>query len=169
MKINPFFILISFLIILLQKLIFSDPVITLSNEYPVVVFIVPVIILALPIEIERPITMIVAFILGLSTDVLSDTLGITSFSLVLMAYIRHGIINLLQPRKGYQVGMSWFQNGLPWVVSYVVINLLIYSLGFFIIDAFTFVYLKKILINTLLGTLISTPFCVLLLSIMKYR
>jgi len=169
MKINPLFIIISILVIVLQKIVFADPMMVLSNEYPLYIFIFPVIILALPLEIDRPVTLIIAFFLGLTCDVLNDTLGISSFALVMMAYFRQGIINLIQPRKGYQVGIPLGKYGITWVISYILLNLLIFCFAFFIVDAFTFVYFKKIVVNSLLAAILSTPFCVLVLSILKFR
>lgn len=169
MKINPLFIVISIIILVLQKIIFSDPVMILSNEFPLYIFIFPVVIMALPPEMDRPLTLIIAFFVGLFCDVLNDTLGISSFALVMMAYFRHGILNAIQPKKGYQIGQSLMKYGVTWIVGYVFLNILVLSFAFFVIDAFTLVYFKKIIVNTLISSILSTPFCVLLLSILKYR
>ena len=168
MKIRPFFILFSFLLLIAQNLIFSDAVMVIRDSYPVMVFIVPIIIAALPIEIDKSLLLIISFLVGLILDVFNDTLGINTFALVMMAYFRSFITNLIQPRIGYKSAASGFRKyGYSWMTVYLFLCLLVFIFSYFMIDAFTFVYLKKVLVSTLVSTLVSIPFGVIILSVVK--
>lgn len=162
------FTIYAFFILVAQKLIFSDAITILSNKYPVFIFIYPLVILSLPIEFNRLLSLIIAFIAGLLIDVFNDTLGMNAFALLIMAYLRNPILNLLEPRQGYKPDSSSFRSyGVFWVLSYLSILLGIHILAFYSIDAFTFVYFKRILICTLLNLLASVPFGFLILILFK--
>ena len=168
MKIKPLFILFCVLVLVAQKVIFSDAIYVVSDQYPILVFILPLIILAFPLNLEKPFLLIIAFIIGLTMDVLNDTLGINAFSLVMLAYFRSSILALIQPRKGYSSSVTSFSSyGVGWISTYISLSLIVFTLSYYMVDAFTLVYLKRVLISTVLSTLISLPFGVILFMIFK--
>ncbi len=61
------------------------------NPYIYILFII-----ALPVKTPRWLSLILAFILGLTLDIFSNTLGMHAFATVLIAFLRNGIINLFQ-------------------------------------------------------------------------
>ncbi|MDG2448679.1 MAG: hypothetical protein P8M34_03545 [Saprospiraceae bacterium] len=168
MKIRPLFILFCVLVLVAQKVIFSDALMVVANQYPLMIFVLPLIILALPINFDKPLLLISAFLIGLTLDIFNDTLGINTFALVMMAYFRSSILNLVQPRQGYKTDNSGYKSyGIGWISIYLGVCLFIFSFTFFMIDAFTLVYLKRVLISSAMSTLVSLPFGVLLLMIFK--
>jgi hypothetical protein len=168
MKIKPFFVVFCLFLIVAQKVIFSDAIFLLSEEYPLMVFIYPLIILALPLDFDKPLLLLFAFLLGLFLDVINDTLGIGAFSLVMMAYLRSSILTLIQPRQGYKGGDVLLKSyGIGWVTIYIGLSLLIYAFAFFMIDAFTMVFFKRVVISTLMSTIVSLPFGIFILMIFR--
>ena len=168
MKIKPLFLIYGLVLLVAQKLIFADAIMVLSDQYPVMIFVYPLIILSLPIFYERPLALIIAFIVGLAMDVMNDTLGINAFALVISAYLRNPILNLIQPRQGYKVTDTSLRiYGALWVFLYLSISLLVHTFSFFMIDAFTLVFLKKVLVSTILSVIISIPFGFFILMLIK--
>ena len=63
--------------------------------------------------------MVLAFLMGLSIDVFSETLGLHTSAAVFLAFCRPFILKTISPRDGYelnqipsmnQLGTSWFDN-----------------------------------------------------------
>ena len=59
------------------------------NPYIYILFI-----LSLPVKLPNWITLLLAFVLGLTIDAFSNTMGMHAFATVLVAFLRGGIINL---------------------------------------------------------------------------
>lgn len=166
MKIKPLFIIFCVFIIIAQKIIFSDAILKIADQYPVMIFILPLIILNIPVNFEKPFLLVVAFLIGLTMDVFNDTLGINAFALVMLAYFRSSILALIEPRQGYKPGQIGFRSfGLGWNSAYIGLSFLVFSFSFFMVDAFTLVYLKKVTFSTIMSTIASLPFGVILLMI----
>ena len=163
-----FHVLFAIVIIAAQKFIFDDPVSTLYDKYPVHVFVYPLIVLRLPIGLDRPLSLIIAFVSGLVIDVLADTLGMNAFALLLMTYLREPVLRLIEPRQGYKSSMVNVKAyGLIWALSYLSLLLFVNIIAFFMIDAFTLVYFQKVLINSVLSLAVSLPFGLLILFLFK--
>jgi len=170
MKINIFFLLYAAVLLLAQKLIFADAVYMVKNEFPIMIFIYPLVVLSLPFVFDRPLSLIVAFTVGLAIDMLNDTLGINAFALVATAYLRNPILNLIQPRQGYKLNDNSLRKyGVTWVLLYLSTLLTIHCFSFFMIDAFTFVYFKRVLVSTFLSVLASIPFGFFILMLIKAK
>lgn len=170
MKIRLGFILFVVGIVFGQKLIFSDAAFIISDKYPVFVFIYPLVILSLPPNFGRSTALILAFVTGLTLDVLNDTLGINAFALLITAYLRAPILKMIQPRQGYKTdAATLLEYGWFWAISYLTILFIIHTFSFYSIDAFTLFYFKRILISTLLSSLVSIPFGLLIFLLFNPR
>ncbi|MEE9373670.1 MAG: hypothetical protein V3V00_11520 [Saprospiraceae bacterium] len=168
MKIKPLFIILCVIILVAQKLIFSDAVTVIADSYPLMIFVFPLIILTIPFDFDKPFLLITAFFIGLILDVFNDTLGVNAFSLVMLAYMRGYILQLIQPRIGYKPGSSSLKSyGFGWAIMYLLLSLFIFSFSFFMIDAFTFIYIKKVLFCAAISTMASFPFGILILLTLK--
>ena len=87
-------------LVLVQVLILNNIQISgYLNPYVYVLFV-----LLLPFETPNWLLLVVAFLLGLSIDLFSQTPGIHAFATVFMAFFRPFILNVLSPRDGYGCG-----------------------------------------------------------------
>ncbi len=121
------------------------------------IFIYPVIVLLLPFRVSRHYVIIIGFLLGLMIDMFYDTIGVHAFALTATAYARGLLLSYLEPRGGYQLSMSptIFSMGLNWVVTFTSFSLLIHTFLYFTAEVFTFVFIGKILLKTLITMVLS--------------
>jgi rod shape-determining protein MreD len=97
------------------------------------------IILALPVQMPRWVTLLLAFALGLIIDTFSNTLGMHAFATVLVAFLRNGIIKLFTSiEEGNNPTPSFYTFGVSAYVKYVVVLVLIHHTTLFILEAFSF-------------------------------
>ncbi|MCX6258967.1 MAG: rod shape-determining protein MreD, partial [Bacteroidia bacterium] len=123
------------LLVLLQVLILNN--IRFSgfiNPYVYVMFI-----LLLPFETPKWLLIISAFLIGISVDYFSDTMGMHAAASVCMAYFRPHILGLIAPRDTYEAGtypqMNYF--GFTWFVQYCLILTFIHHSVLFFAEVFT--------------------------------
>lgn len=121
------------------------------------IFLYPSIILLLPIRLARHYVTIIGFLLGLFIDMFYDTVGVHAFALTAMAYARGIILSYLEPRGGYQLTMSPTKQsmGINWLLAYTAISLIVFVFLYFTAQIFTFVYIGKILVKTIITFLLS--------------
>ena len=110
-------------------------------------------LMILPFELTVIPMMGIAFLMGLVIDIFSNTYGLNTSSLVLMAYLRPIIFKLYGPREGYDplkeptsqdMGSNWFT-----VVYGILLGLHIF--WFFLLEIFEIGRLGFILQKTLLS------------------
>ncbi len=123
-------------LVLLQVLILNN--IQLSgylNPFLYVLFI-----LMLPFQTPKWLVLVLAFVLGISVDMFSDTGGLHAASSVLMAFLRQPILKLISPREGYDVMQkpTIQQFGLGWFFSYAGILVFVHHLFLFYMEVFHF-------------------------------
>lgn len=123
-------------LIILQALILNN--IQLSgyiNPYLYILFI-----LWLPIDTPKFLLLFLAFLLGFSLDLFTNTLGMHTSATVFMAFCRPYVLQLLAPRDGYDLnqtpGIKDF--GFKWFFVYAGILTLLHHLFLFYIEAFRF-------------------------------
>lgn len=93
--------LIRFIVILgLQVLLFNH---LAFNGY-ITPFIYPLFILLLPFDIKGWSLLLWAFLLGISIDTFSNSLGMHASALVLIAFLRPWVINLISNRTDFDPG-----------------------------------------------------------------
>ncbi len=123
-------------LVLLQVLILNN--IQLSgylNPFLYVLFI-----LMLPFQTPKWLVLVLAFVLGISVDMFSDTGGLHAASSVLMAFLRQPILKLISPREGYDVMQkpTIQQFGFGWFFSYAGILVFVHHLFLFYMEVFHF-------------------------------
>ena len=103
-------------------------------------FLYVLFILMLPFQTPKWLILILAFIIGVSIDMFSDTGGLHAAATVGMAFFRQPILNLIAPRDGYDVvhQPTIQQFGFAWFFSYAGILVLIHHLFLFYLEAFHF-------------------------------
>jgi len=118
--------------------------------------IYPLIILLLPYKTSRTLVIGSAFLIGIFVDIFYDSLGVHAAAATLTAYLRIYILNLISPVEGYSKdSLTSFVYGLPWFLTYLGVFLFIHLLTLYSIEAFSFVYLKEILLRTVFSFIAS--------------
>lgn len=103
------------------------------NPYVYVLFI-----LLLPLSIPRYALMLLAFILGLTIDIFSNSLGIHAASSVFIAYLRPLVIGIISNREEDRSDYpGLMQNKFTWFLSYVSIMVVLHHFVLFYIEVFT--------------------------------
>jgi hypothetical protein len=154
------------LLVLLQVLIVKN--INLGRYFiffPYVLFI-----LLLPFNTPKPLTLILAFILGLTIDMFYDTQGMHAAACLTMAFVRSFVLELFAPREGYdeQLKPTITYMGVGWFSSYAIILILIHHFVLFYIEAFTFHELFRTLLRVL-GSTVATFGFIYLMQFLFYR
>jgi rod shape-determining protein MreD len=128
------------------------------NPYIYILFI-----LLLPFETPGWLVLIMSFILGLTIDMFSDTLGMHASASVFMGFLRPFILQSIAPRDGYETGTypRIFYMGFIWFLKYSLILIFAHHLFLFTVEAFNFTVFHLIVWRTILSTLFSAVLIVL--------
>ena len=131
-------ILSFFILVLLQVLVFNN--IQFSgyvNPYVYILFI-----FMLPFETPGYLLLFIAFFLGLTIDLFSNTPGMHTFATVFIAFIRPSLLRSISPRDDYQPGSSpTIQDyGFAWYFKYSVVLILAHHSVLFFIEVYDFAY-----------------------------
>lgn len=147
------FLFLIFQILILKRVSSGNQWLWLNGD----IFIYPIIILLLPFRFSRHYVTIIGFILGIVIDMFYDTIGVHAFALTAMAYARGLILAYLEPRGGYQLTMSptRYSMGINWLLAYTAFSVILHVFLYFTAEIFTFVYIGKILIKTIITFLLS--------------
>lgn len=123
-------------------------------------------ILWLPIETNKALVMGIAFVLGLSIDVFTDTMGMHASACVFLAFARPFMLNILAPRDGYELNVSptagtlgWF-----WFIRYAAIGIFLHHFFLFFVEVFRFTEF----FDTMGRVLASSVFSLLLISLAQF-
>ena len=143
-----------FVVILLQILLFDN--IELSgyiNPYFYVIFII-----LLPFESPKEILLTIAFLLGLTMDLLYITPGIHTSATVFMAFLRPFILQSFAPRDGYEPGTfpRIYYYGLAWFAKYTFLLVFAHHFLLFFVEVFSIRDLPDILLRTIFSGILTT-------------
>lgn len=150
------------LLVLFQVLIFNN--IELGGYLNP--FIYTLFILLLPFETPGWIVILSGFFLGLSVDILSETLGMHTAATTFMAYLRPIALSMVSPRDGYESGSfpRVYYYGFIWFLQYSLILIFAHHTVLFLTELFRI----QDFFYVLLRIILSTVFSVLLLSLSQY-
>jgi len=146
----------------LQALVFNQ----LNIGFGIHLMIQPLFIMLLPFELTVIPLMGVAFLMGLFIDIFSNTFGLYSSSLVLLAYLRPVVFKLYGPREGYDplkeptsqdMGSGWFS-----IVYGILLGL--HTFWFFLLEIFELGRFGFILQKTILSGALSFLLALLMQS-----
>jgi hypothetical protein len=123
-------------------------------------------VLMLPIEINVVWLMLVGFLLGFFVDIFYDSLGLHTFALVLVAYLRNYWLATITPQGGYDSGQgpTLAVNGMQWFLVYTVPLVFVHHAVLFFIEAGGF----GLFWFTMLKILSSLLFTVATMLILQY-
>ena len=119
-----------------------------ANPYFYIIFI-----LLLPLDKNRYLVLLLAFILGLSIDFLENTGGINAFASVVIAYVRYYFVGMLS-RNSLQDSDGPRLSNLNWVQWIIYLAILIFLHHFLVdfLESFKFEMAGEIALKTLLGS-----------------
>jgi hypothetical protein len=149
--------------VLAQALVFNQ----LEIDYGIQFMIYPLYILLLPYDLNIFLSMLIAFIFGLSIDIISNTFGLHASSALLIAYLRPYFFKMFEIRDGYDPGMELSTKNMEfrWILSVHGLLLLIHHFWFFLIEIFKFNEMWFVFQKTILSMPISLGICLLIQSI----
>jgi cell shape-determining protein MreD len=152
-----FFFLIFFQVLILNHINLRSYI----NPYFYIYFI-----LLLPFDTPKWILLIVSFILGLSVDIFTNTIGLNAAACVMMAFARPFVISAISSGPESLLGdtPSLRNQGVKWFLYYSVILIFIQHFTFFFLEIFRF----SEFIATLVRVLLSSAFTLLLVLISEY-
>jgi len=138
-------------LILLQGLVFRRIAFHWGDFAFIHLFFYPIIILLLPLRTPRILQITIALVIGLIIDAFYSSYGIHASALVFTAYIRDLVIKVLEPYSGYNVDESptLTKLGFSWFLTYASILYLIHLFFYFSVEAFSFVFIFEITMNTI--------------------
>jgi hypothetical protein len=96
-------------------------------------------ILLLPFEIAGWLLLISSFLMGLSVDFFTNSLGINAAASVFTAFLRPGLTGLLKSKKEFEPGISpgIKDLGFRWFFLYAMILIFIHHAALFFLEAFS--------------------------------
>lgn len=150
------YVLIMALLIFLQVAVFNNINFWgYANPYFYIVFI-----LLLPLDKNRYLTLILAFILGLSIDFLENTGGVNAFASVFIAYIRYYIVALLTANTAHDSdGPRLYNLNLVQWILYLAICIFIHHFLVDFMESFKFSMGGMIAVKALLGSFLTFVLC----------
>jgi len=129
-----------------------------SNPYLYVYFI-----LLLPFVTPRWLLLILAFFLGISIDLFTNTYGLNAAATLLMAFCRPYVIRAIshEPEEDLGIQPSLRAEGFKWFFTYSFILVMIHHTALFYLEIFRFTEFFQ----TFLRVLTSTAFTLVLIFI----
>lgn len=126
-----FILLVLIQVLILNNIQFSGFI----NPYLYIIFI-----LWLPFDVPKFLLLLLAFLLGLSVDIFSSTIGMHTSATVFMAFCRPFVLRMIAPRDGYEItqkpGIRDF--GFSWFLIYTVSLTILHHLFLFFVEVFRF-------------------------------
>ena len=130
-------------------------------------FVIPYIyilfILLMPFETPRWLLLINAFLLGLSIDFFSHTLGMHAAATVFIAWMRPYVLGMISPRDGYEPGSfpRLYYYGFGWFLRYTIILVFAHHFILFYVEVFRLMEFFSTLSRVILSTLLSATLIIL--------
>ena len=127
------------------------------------IFIYPIFLMFLPMSTPVWLMMLIGFFYGYSIDIFSDTSGKHAAACIFAAFVRSGLLRILEPAGGYKEGVSPTRRamGFIWFMQYAAIFMFLHIFYFFCVEEFTPLYIIKILKYTIPSFAISLIFVVI--------
>lgn len=116
-------------------------------------FVYVYLILTLDKDIDRNALMAIAFLLGFTVDIFSNTPGVNAGASVLVAFLRPGLLQLFSPRGEYEnFEPGIYTLGFGAFVRYAVVMVLFHHMMLFALETFSLEHLGFLLLRVLWST-----------------
>jgi len=138
------------LLILVQILVLNQ--LDLFNGY-VQPFLYIIILLLLPFETPAWAQLLIGLAIGLIMDMFTFTPGMHTSACIFLCFARPGILRVLSPRDGYEMGMNptISHMGIAWYFLYAGSLTLIHHFWLFTIEVLRWDLVPSVLLRTLLS------------------
>ena len=155
------------LLILIQILVLNQLDLFNGSVQP---FLYIFILLLLPFETPAWAQLLIGLVLGLTMDMFTFTLGMHTSACLVLCYARPGILRILSPRDGYEMGMAPTigHMGILWYLSYAGSLVLIHHFWLFTIEVLRWDLLPSVFLRTLLSS-IATLILIFLVQFLFFR
>lgn len=142
-----------FVLAIIQTMILNQVEIGLGVQ----IMVYPLYLILLPFELSTISLMIIAFLMGILIDSISNTYGLHASSLVLLAFLRPQLLSIFAPRDGYDPLKEGnvYEMGRRWFFSVFVMMLVIHHVWFFLMEVFRIDQLLYVLQKTILSVPLS--------------
>ena len=140
------------------------------GDFAFIHFIIyPLFIILLPIKMPRPLVIFLGFLIGLFVDLFYDSPGIHASAGVFTGYVRGIVLDFLEPYEGYNANDSPTVKtmGIGWFMTYASVLFGLHLFWYFSIEAFSFVFIFEIALNTIFSFIAS--FIIVMLMLLIFR
>ncbi len=160
MNMSVRYIFMFIVVVLLQVLLLNNICfLGFINPYLYVYFI-----LVLPSSLNKDLTLLLGFLLGLVIDIFCGTLGCHAFATTALAYLKPYFQKVFGPREIYEsVVPSMSSYGMKMFLQYVAYLVFIHHFIFFLIEAFTVSNIG----HTILYSFLCSIFTILLIFLVE--
>jgi hypothetical protein len=152
------------LLVILQSLILNQVEVGLGIQ----LMVYPLLIILLPFELGTIYLLGIAFAMGMIIDSISNSYGLHTSSLLLVAYLRPQIFKMFAPRDGYDnlKEGNIYEMGSRWFIYVFGTLLFIHHFWFFTLEMFRLDNMVFILQKTFLSLPLSFLICLLLQALL---
>ncbi len=158
-------------ILLIQTLVLARVDLSIGSFAFIHLIIYPYVIFLLPFKTSRVLLLLLSLIVGLFIDMFYNSPGVHASAMVLSGYLRGYVLDALEPYEGYNSADSptLATMGIGWFMSYTSILLFFHLFMYFSVEAFSFVYLFDIVLNTIFSFIPSIILILLLQLLFKSK
>ena len=130
---------------------------------PIIPYFYVLFIILMPFGISPALSLILAFALGLSVDMFSNTGAIHAAAAVLVAFVRPYTLKAMKPVMGYEdlVRPGMRKLGFSWFVMYSALLIILHHFALYFLEVFTFTEVLFTL-SRIMGSSLITLFLVLI-------
>ena len=128
-------------------------------------FIYILFVMLLPHSMPKYLLLPLAFLLGLTVDMFSNSLGIHAAATTFIAYLRPTLVRIISNRdeeKNDYPGLK--QNGFQWFLFYTIVMVFFHHLALFFLEVFSF----SGFFYTIFKVIISSVFSIFVIILSQY-
>ncbi|MBC7863102.1 MAG: Rod shape-determining protein MreD [Bacteroidia bacterium] len=129
-----------------------------------------IIILLLPLQLERVWVLLICFFVGLTLDPFYNQQGLHSAAMVFLGFLRPFVLKAIAPREGYEDFMkpTVQSMGIAWFATYSGLLIFGHHLFFFYLEIFRFNEFWSTMLRVLCSS-VATFVLILILQYLFYR
>ena len=119
-------------------------------------FIYVYFLLVIDKDVDCNALMLIAFLLGLSVDIFSNTPGVNAGASVFIAFMRPGLLRLFSPREEYEnFEPGIYTLGIWAFIRYAFVTILLHHTVLYLLEAFAFANIGYLLMRSLYSALLT--------------
>lgn len=139
-------ILFLFVVLLLAQAVIFNNLVLFNCAIP---FVFIYIIISLPVTIGTNVALTLGFFTGLGVDIFTDTYGLNALACTILAFVRKPVLHLYVQRDEDFSGQSLTSRSMGFAafMKYALTMSLIYCVMVFVIEAFSFFNIFRLLLR----------------------